>query len=163
MKILSWNARGLGNPDAFRQLRLLVQQHSPQVLFIMETKLVCNDVTRFRNSLHFPHGLEVPRVGFSGGLLLLWKDNVDVTLLTCNTNIFDCYVSCDNGPSWHFSAFYGAPETNNILHTWKLLERCKDVSPLLPWLVIGDFNEILSNQNKLGGALRSEAQLDSFR
>ncbi|XP_060972642.1 uncharacterized protein LOC133038492 [Cannabis sativa] len=163
MKILSWNVRGLGNPSAFRQLHLLVKQQTPHVLFIMETKLVCNVVTRFRQALRFPNGLEVPRVGLSGGLLLLWKDNVDVTLLNYNINIFDCYMKCDNGPSWHFSAFYGAPETHNRIHTWKLLERCKDVAPLMPWLVIGDFNEILSNQNKLGGALRCEQQMDKFR
>lgn len=54
-------------------------------------------------------------------------------------------MKCDNGPSWHFSAFYGAPEIHNRVHTWKLLERCKDVTPMIPWLVIGDFNEILSN------------------
>uniref|UniRef100_A0A803QFF3 Reverse transcriptase domain-containing protein n=1 Tax=Cannabis sativa TaxID=3483 RepID=A0A803QFF3_CANSA len=72
-------------------------------------------------------------------------------------------MKCDTGPTWHFSAFYGAPETQNRIHTWTLLERCKDVAPLMPWLVIGDFNEILSNQNKLGGALRSEAQMDKFR
>ncbi|XP_060969593.1 uncharacterized protein LOC133036849 [Cannabis sativa] len=163
MKILSWNARGLGNPSAFRQLRLLVKQQSPHVLFIMETKLVCNEVTRFRQALHFPNGLEVPRVELSGGLFLLWKDNVDVNLLNYNINIFDCYMKCDNGPSWHFSAFYGASETHNRIHTWKLLERCKDVAPLMPWLVIGDFNEILSNENKHGGALRCEQQMDKFR
>ncbi|XP_060969466.1 uncharacterized protein LOC133036753 [Cannabis sativa] len=163
MKIISWNARGLGNPSAFRQLRLLVQQQTPHVLFLMETKLACNVVSRFRQSLKFNNGLKVPRVGLSGGLMLLWKDNVDVTLLNFNANLFDCYMKCDTGPTWHFSAFYGAPETQNRIHTWTLLERCKDVAPLMPWLVIGDFNEILSNQNKLGGALRSEAQMDKFR
>uniref|UniRef100_A0A803QHU6 Reverse transcriptase domain-containing protein n=1 Tax=Cannabis sativa TaxID=3483 RepID=A0A803QHU6_CANSA len=30
-------------------------------------------------------------------------------------------------------------------------------------MVIGDFNEILSNQNKLGGGLRNERQIDDFR
>ena len=156
MKIISWNARGLGNPSAFRHLRLLVQKHSPHVLFIMETKLVCNVVSRFRRSLHFPNGLEVPRVGNSGGLLLLWKGDIDVHLLTFNTNLFDCYIKCENGSSLHFSAFYGAPELQNRVNTWKLLERCKYIAPLMPWLVIGDFNEILSNSNKSGGALRHE-------
>ncbi|KAM6546121.1 hypothetical protein CsatB_026857 [Cannabis sativa] len=163
MKILSWNARGLGNPSAFRQLRLLVTEQTPHVLFIMETKLDCNVVTRYRQALRFSNGLEVPRVGLSGGLLLLWKDNVDVTLLNYNLNIFDCYIKSDNGQSWHFSAFYGTPETHKRIHTWTLLERCKDVAPLMPWLVIGDFNEILSNDNKLGGALRNEQQMDKFR
>ena len=151
MKIVSWNARGLGNPSAFRHLRLLVKQQSPHVLFIMESKLVCNSVSRLCTALHFANGLEVPRVGSSGGLLLFWKDNVDVMLLHFNTNIFDCYVKCNMGPVWHFTAFYGAPDVHSRPHTWKLLERCRDVAPSMPWLVIGDFNEILSNDHKQGG------------
>uniref|UniRef100_A0A803QED6 Reverse transcriptase domain-containing protein n=1 Tax=Cannabis sativa TaxID=3483 RepID=A0A803QED6_CANSA len=154
MKIISWNSRGLGNPRAVRHLKLLVKEQSPSVLFIMETKLGPNSISRFRNVLCFNNGLEVPRVGLSGGLMLLLKDDV---------NMFDCYMSCGNGPTWHFTAFYGAPAVHNRLHTWTLLERLKDVAPLLPWIVIGDFNEILSNRNKSGGALRNEAQMDMFR
>ena len=163
MKIISWNARGLGNPSALRHLRLLVQQQTPQVLFIMESKLVCNSVSRLCRSLKFANGLEVPRVRFGGGMLLFWKDSVDVTLIHYNTNIFDCYVKCNSGPTWHFTAFYGAPDIQSRHLSWKLLERCKDIAPSMPWLVIGDFNEILSNIHKQGGNLRSESQMDGFR
>ena len=149
MKIISWNARGLGSPSAFRHLRLLVREQNPHVLFLMETKLASNVISHIRNTLHYSNGLEVPRVGLGGGLLLLWKDDIDVTLLHYNTNIIDCYMKCNGRPSWHSSAFYGAPECHNRTHTWKLLERCKDTAPMLPWLVIGDFNKILSNQNCL--------------
>uniref|UniRef100_A0A803NIL8 Reverse transcriptase domain-containing protein n=1 Tax=Cannabis sativa TaxID=3483 RepID=A0A803NIL8_CANSA len=75
----------------------------------------------------------VPRVGFSGGLMLLWKDDVDVTLQYFNTNVFDGYMALPNGPKWRFSAFYGAPALHNRSTTWTLLKRLKDVAPLLPW------------------------------
>ncbi|KAM6558713.1 hypothetical protein CsatA_027952 [Cannabis sativa] len=163
MKILSWNARGLGNPSAFRHLRLLVKEQSPHVLFLMETKLGPNVITRFRNALNFNNGLEVPRVGLGVGLMLLWKNDVDVSILTYNKSVFDCYIASPNQPKWHFTAFYGEPCTQLRPQTWTLLKRLKDVSPLSPWLVIGDFNEILSNDNKIGGSLRNEDQMEQFR
>ncbi|KAM6567220.1 hypothetical protein CsatA_026348 [Cannabis sativa] len=163
MKIISWNARGLGNPSAFRHLRLLVQQQSPHILFLMETKLPDNSVPRVRQSLRFPNGLESPRSGLSGGLLLLWKDEVEISLLHMGSTFFDCYMTIENSPTVHLTCFYGAPEVHNRQASWTLLERLADVAPHLPWFVIGDFNEILSNSNKSGGALRSESQMDAFR
>ncbi|XP_030478037.1 uncharacterized protein LOC115695084 [Cannabis sativa] len=162
-KIVSWNARGLGNQKAIRKLRLLVKEQTPTVLFIMETKLACNSIARLRSLLNFNNGLEVPRVGLSGGLMLLWKDDVDVSLNNFNVNVFDCYMAFHNGPCWHFTAFYGAPTLTNRRHTWTLLKRLKDIAPLLPGMVIGDFNKILYSHNKQGGNLRSANQMDEFR
>uniref|UniRef100_A0A803P559 Reverse transcriptase domain-containing protein n=1 Tax=Cannabis sativa TaxID=3483 RepID=A0A803P559_CANSA len=109
------------------------------------------------------NGLEVPRVGLGGGLMLLWKDDVDVTLNSFNANVFYCYLAFHNGPSSHFTAFYGAPNVAHPVHTWTLLKRLKDVAPSLPWVVIGDFNEILYNHNKKGGNRRCESQMEDFR
>lgn len=33
----------------------------------------------------------------------------------------------------------------------------------LPWLCVGDFNEIVINEEKMGGALRRERQMIEFR
>ncbi|OMO96348.1 reverse transcriptase [Corchorus capsularis] len=33
----------------------------------------------------------------------------------------------------------------------------------MPWLCSGDFNEILSNEDKIGGAIRPQRQMDAFR
>jgi exonuclease III len=39
MKLLSWNCRGLARPAAVRTLRRLIKDHSPDILFISETKI----------------------------------------------------------------------------------------------------------------------------
>ncbi|XP_030478269.1 uncharacterized protein LOC115695336 [Cannabis sativa] len=163
MKILSWNARGLGNPTAFRHLKLLVRQLSPQVLFLMETRLGSYSISKFRHSLQFNNGLESPRVGLSGGLMLLWKDNINVSLNVFGPTYFDSFLSIDDGPTFHFTAFYGAPAASNRSSSWTLLQRLNDIAPTMPWLVTGDFNEILSQSDKYGGPLRNESQIEAFR
>ncbi|KAM6576524.1 hypothetical protein CsatB_028361 [Cannabis sativa] len=163
MNILSWNARGLGNPTAFRHLRLLISEQAPCVLFLMETKLQSGSISKFRNSLHFPHGIEVPRIGLSGGLMLLWKSNVDIAINNYSSNHIDCFVELHGGLSFHFTGFYGHPQVSHRVHTWTLLKRCFDIAPLQPWLVMGDFNEVLSNNDKIGGPIRNQHQIQAFQ
>uniref|UniRef100_A0A803PJK4 Reverse transcriptase domain-containing protein n=1 Tax=Cannabis sativa TaxID=3483 RepID=A0A803PJK4_CANSA len=135
----------------------------PDVIFIMETKLSIGSITRFKNAFHFPNGIEVPRVGLGGGLLFLWKADVNVSIINYGINFIDCYISVVDGTNWHFSGFYGAPNVSQRIFTWELLKKLKDSAPLLPWLVMGDFNEIISHDDKLGGAIRNESQIDAFR
>uniref|UniRef100_A0A803NUC0 CCHC-type domain-containing protein n=1 Tax=Cannabis sativa TaxID=3483 RepID=A0A803NUC0_CANSA len=131
--------------------------------FLMETRLGSNSINRFRQSLNFSHGLESPRVGLSGGLMLLWKDNINVSLNIFGSTYFDCCLSVDDGPLFHLTAFYGAPATSSRALSWTLLTRLHDIAPTLPWILVGDFNEILSQSDKSGGSLRNEAQLTAFR
>uniref|UniRef100_A0A803NY15 Reverse transcriptase domain-containing protein n=1 Tax=Cannabis sativa TaxID=3483 RepID=A0A803NY15_CANSA len=79
MSLISWNARGLGNPRAFNRISLLVKNHKPTLLFLMETRLKPNSVDRFKRALGFVNGFEVPRKYFGGGLLLLWGDDANRT------------------------------------------------------------------------------------
>ncbi|PON45815.1 Endonuclease/exonuclease/phosphatase [Parasponia andersonii] len=57
--------------------------------------------------------------------------------------------------------FYGAPEPSNRRFSWELLRRLSYVSTGL-WLCMGDFNEILSTEDKLGRTFRNEAAMEAF-
>lgn len=47
-------------------------------------KIVSNKIVS--NKLGFENGFEVPRTGLGGGIMVLWKDNVEVTYLTSSVN-----------------------------------------------------------------------------
>uniref|UniRef100_A0A803PHZ6 Reverse transcriptase domain-containing protein n=1 Tax=Cannabis sativa TaxID=3483 RepID=A0A803PHZ6_CANSA len=62
MTLISWNAQGLGSTCAFRRLSLLVKEHRPLVLFLMETRMSSHAIDRVKMSLGFDFGFEVPQI-----------------------------------------------------------------------------------------------------
>ena len=59
------------------------------------------------------------------------------------------------------TGFYRAPETSRRDELWALLKVIRDTSTV-PWLVIGDFNEIVSVSEKEGGGSRPRRQMKNF-
>ncbi|KAL5848629.1 hypothetical protein ACOSQ4_006642 [Xanthoceras sorbifolium] len=64
--------------------------------------------------------------------------------------------------SWRFTGFYGDPNATNRSHSWSLIRRLAGLSNL-PWLIGGDFNEILRWEEKSGGLFRSHKAISLFR
>lgn len=62
---------------------------------------------------------------------------------------------------WRFIGFYGHPETHKRCESWNLLAFLNSQHHL-PWLCLSDFNEILSMDEKFGGAKHSQQQMASF-
>ncbi|KAL5818852.1 hypothetical protein ACOSQ4_022694 [Xanthoceras sorbifolium] len=82
MKTLFWNVRGLGNDRTFHVLRSLVQEVTPDIVFLSETISDRFHMEYLRVNLGFVGKLVVERRGRSGGLCLFWGPGVDVTLLS---------------------------------------------------------------------------------
>lgn len=57
--------------------------------------------------------------------------------------------------------YYGESPSNKRRITWKLLHLLNNQLNL-PWLCVGDFNEIQYNHEKKGGA-RAQSQMEGFR
>jgi hypothetical protein len=57
---------------------------------------------------------------------------------------------------------YGEAKINESHKTWDMLKFIKAASPL-PWLCIGDFNEVLLREEHVGVNDRSNAQIQAFR
>ncbi|GMI64491.1 hypothetical protein HRI_000118400 [Hibiscus trionum] len=163
MKLLSWNVRGLGQPRTVNRLKHLLRDLKPDVIFLIETKLQGPSMEKVRKKCGYSNGVDVPSNGRSGGLSFAWKESVAVTLKSYSDRHIDVLIDKDaDGNLWRCTGFYGAPEVQNRAHTWNLLRQLDDMGDT-PWLVIGDFNELLLAQEKTGGRIRSERQMDDFR
>ncbi|KAL4310577.1 hypothetical protein GQ457_01G015360 [Hibiscus cannabinus] len=118
---------------------------------------------KIRRLCGFPNGLDVSSIGRGGGLSIGWKEDCNVTLRSYSDRHIDIFIEDDTeGKRWRCTGFYGAPEVQNRRNSWNLLRRMDDC-PNVPWLVIGDFNEISAASEKQGGLVRSERQMTEFR
>ena len=92
MKLLSYNSRGLGNPEVVASVRALVQRQSPEVHFLLEIKLYSTKMERIRVGCKMTGCFVVNPRGRVGGLALLWKEGVDVSISSYTTNHIDAHV-----------------------------------------------------------------------
>jgi hypothetical protein len=151
MNILAWNCRGLARGPTIRALRALIRNYHPDLLFLSETKV---SSSRFQPSLFglgFSAWLEVPPSGLQGGLYLAWKNGVDVEPVRLDRNCIACLVYSDpTHCPWLFSGIYAPPNSQSRDIFWFELSAMGN-SFGGAWLLLGDFNSILSAAEKSGG------------
>ena len=163
MTILAWNCRGMGSAPAVRALTDEVRRSDPMMVFLAETKANQNRIKGLQRKIGLTQGISVKSDGRSGGLALLWKEGFDVRLKSCSNTHIDVVVCEGNGARpWRATGFYGHPDSGMRPISWKLLEYLKSQCHL-PWIVFGDFNEILNSDEKLGWLDRDARQMEGFR
>ncbi|KAL9659220.1 hypothetical protein QQ045_018698 [Rhodiola kirilowii] len=121
MKMLVWNCRGLGNPRAVRALAEVVRVNSPQVVGLIETKLPNRSWMKLRCQLGFQNCFSVPKRGKSGGLAILWRDELVLEVQNFSNYHVDAVIS--GASQFRFTLFYGHPMVEKRLDSWNLLRK----------------------------------------
>ncbi|CAM8908582.1 unnamed protein product [Rhodiola kirilowii] len=111
MNLLSWNCRGVGGPQAVRSLSDVVKTHRPSLLGLIETKKEDADWSWLKYKLGFSGCFTVGSNGRSGGLALLWSDEVDVLL--CSFSDFHIDVLIREKEEFYLTLFYGRPRVQD--------------------------------------------------
>jgi hypothetical protein len=129
----------------------------------METKCRNERLESIRVRLGFKGMFVVEPVGRSGGLVLFWKDDHMLEIQNYTRRHINAVVKEEDSRSaWKLTCFYGHPVTAKRHESWALLEHLRQFQPQ-PWMCVGDFNEILTPEEKTRVALRKERQMDQFR
>ena len=85
-----------------------------------------------------------------------------MSILSQSPNVIDCKVQCNEG-NLYYSFVYGNPYPSFRHQVWERIERIGLTRRNQPWLLAGDFNEILGNHEKIGGRTRAEVSFQDFR
>jgi hypothetical protein len=155
MNCISLNCRGCGRPKAVQEIRNLVDEVKPAVVFPMETRMNRERSLELRGKLGFPNDEAVSAEGLSGGPTLLWRGDVTVAIQSMSKSHIDVVLSCPNVgmQQWRLTGFYGDPRRELRRNSWYLL--CFLRAQLdVPWLCLGDFNEVLDSSEHFGATVR---------
>lgn len=162
MSILSWNCRGLGQPQTVQELVCLVHTHKPNIIFHSETRQCKEKVKAIRWRIGLKHCQTHDGKGKGAGIALYWDDSIKIKVLSYGLRYFDVIVSEPHGPKWRGTFVYGEPRSQDRHHMWRLIS---DIAPKAnePWMMIGDFNEIMWQHEHFSVAKRSEQNMANFR
>ncbi|KAL0386175.1 UNVERIFIED_CONTAM: putative mitochondrial protein [Sesamum radiatum] len=150
-----------GSVPTVRKLSECIRKWRPQLVFLSETKCGNARFERVRDRLNM-FGICVPAEGRSGGLALLWEKEVVVQLLSYSIHHIDVHILDGNSSTnWKFTGFYGEPDASRRRGVWEKLVCLSNQSDAL-WLCAGDFNEVLTQEEKTGGP-RLIRQIEDFR
>jgi hypothetical protein len=131
-------------------------------MFLSETHLDIFPAEGLRRRLKMDFKVVSPSNGRSGGIILFWKKEVKTDLLHCDPNYIDVRVEKNSEKIWRLTGMYGEPRWEDKYKTWDRMRELKQRSNL-PWVMIGDFNEILYTHEKEGGNPRPQNYMQAFR
>lgn len=95
--------------------------------------------------------------------MLLWSNEISLEIVNfSNHHIHSNIRESNSDMIWSLIGFYGIPETNKRVDSWKLLFRIQQHIEIR-WCVIGDFNKIINKNEKLGGKRRLQKQMKELR
>ncbi|KAA3471267.1 Endonuclease/exonuclease/phosphatase [Gossypium australe] len=156
------SAAAFKQSQAVNRLKNKLRCIQPQILFLMETNVNRKRMEKIRRKCRFEQGINVDAERTKGGLSLEWRVRMNLTLISYSKSHIDVEVE-EGGESivWRFTGFYGAPVENERKDSWNLLRHLKRGCNK-PWLILGDFNEIIYSHEKQRGRIREERQMNAF-
>jgi hypothetical protein len=131
-------------------------------MFLSETHLDEYLAECLRRRLNMDVKIVNPSDGRSGGVILLWKRDITIEQIFSAPKFIDVKVIERPDKVWRLTGMYGEPKWEDKYKTWDKIRELNAQSAL-PWLIIGDFNEILFSHEKEGGNPRPPTYMQAFR
>ncbi|XP_016172584.1 uncharacterized protein LOC107614975 [Arachis ipaensis] len=157
-----WNCRGLGKPLTVHNIKGIVKSHSPEVLFLCETKNNTSHVERVIKDVGFSNLFCLDPIGHAGGLMVAWKEETRVQIKAFESFLVHfAWEDSQNAKTWEvFAVHLHTDETIREAQFGQLLQ-IMDTSGEHR-LVVGDFNAIKAHHEKEGGRMKSASSIQKF-
>lgn len=152
MNIIAWNVRGAGKDRCASTIKDIKKAYAFDVFVVLEPRISGPRALSIAQSLCFSHYHIVDASGFFGGVWLLWNGNsVSLQVVAHSSQSITTIVTLRNH-RWLLIVVYANPCPGIREALWKYFDGLIEASNL-PWLILGDFNDIVSVDEKCGGNL----------
>ncbi|XP_072064279.1 uncharacterized protein [Arachis hypogaea] len=162
MRTIVWNCRGLGRPLTIHTLKGICKSHSPEIVFISETKNQSRQVEAKFRACSYESWHIVNPSGIAGGLALAWKDSINVQII----NSGEFFVAAEvkefgNNGVWMFIGVHlSCSEQIRALQFEELTTMSQQLEEKV--VIAGNFNAIISQAKKEGGDQKSATTIATF-
>ena len=92
----------------------------------------------------------------------MWTDDYVVNIQSFSHSHIDAWIIDNEGRNWRLTGFYGQPDASKRHESWSLLRHLHRTS-ILPWMVMGDLNEIVANSESTSQWDRQPHFMQAFR
>lgn len=159
MNVLIWNCRCAMKPKFKTTLLDLMSWHNPDIFVVTKIKMSGLKANAIIKNLPFEGAYHTETIGFAGGIWLLWRsDIVDVEILSATgQEIYTLIRVNPSSPPWLLFAIYASPRFVDRCVLWDNLKIIAN-SHNIPWVVMGDFNDMVSQDEKFGGILSIDVE-----
>ena len=153
MKITSWNARGLNAPSKKRLIKQYLKSFNSDIILIQETKLNKLEGSKLSRMIGLWDSIFIEATGASGGLGIIWNSRkVAITYIRNNNNwLCACVQSLKSDTKFILINVYGPNNMIGKKAVWDELSTVITEFKDSPMILGGDFNTILSLDEKVGG------------
>ncbi|KAJ4825017.1 hypothetical protein Tsubulata_050912 [Turnera subulata] len=142
-----WNCRGAGKKQFVRKFKDLSVETQPYIAIVVEPRVSGQKANRIIRQLKFSNSYRVEARGFAGGIWLLWDEEVvQIQVLHCHTQFIHVQITKD-GVFFMLTAIYASPQNKWRRYLWRNLASLAE-QITVPWLLAGDFNAVLSGDER---------------
>ncbi|KAJ6319273.1 hypothetical protein OIU78_014820 [Salix suchowensis] len=150
MIVATWNVRGAGKVKCASTIKDFKKVYAINVFVVLEPRISGSKALNVATNLGFSHYHIVDATGFSGGVWLLWNgSSVSLQVIAHANQSITALVHVRN-KCWLLTVVYVNPNPRIRESLWTYFDGLAKASNL-PWLVMGDFNDISCASEKYGG------------
>lgn len=95
-------------------------------------------------------------------MAFLRRNSFNCVVTSYSLNFINVEVDDLKHGKWNLTCLYGFPDNERCRESWNLIRNLSNISNY-PWCIMGDFNDILSHEDKRGQHDHPNWRIQGFR